>query len=712
MHSRHSALLCSFALFLLCLAPLPSWAIDFQFSWQPNSESSITEYRLYYGSSSGDYDLNNYTEIDTQPDPITGLIAGTISNLDENKPYYFAVTACTEEVESDFSTEITYSPPIVTLTSPVDGAFYAVGETIEFTGSAIDLDGYDISESLQWDSDISGNLGTGAVLALDGLTSGTHYISASVTDNNGQLHKKTISLAVDNPDNLVTFDATSITIYNDAQYYGDGSVTIDDAGETISLTGNRWIKTETPYSITPDTILEFDFNSTAMGEIHAIGFDENNDIFDNKRAFQFFGTQILQSAIQVTPKYNDTDTGQWIHFSIAVGEFYTGSNMNLVFINDDDNEPADATSIYRNVRIRHSLFHFDLEEMNNYSHQASNDSAVTVEDEGLSLNLPDSHWIRTNEIFSISPETIIEFDFLSTAEGEIHGIGFDKNDDISDTQRVFQLFGSQSWENAIPVSSRYQQEDTNNWVHFSIPVGQFYTGSSMHMIFVNDDDRDPASGTSKFKNIQKYQAVTKIFGNILHTDNSEAIAETTTNINDSINEGAEQISTWSWSTIIPHQVANTIILKANLSTIPANAYVTEARVYFYQTESIGAIEYKNSIHKITGVNPIIAQVSGYNAQQDIPWAEVPEGTSHNNVPMGLGNIAEAEDTLLLDTSNGYKSWDITAMTQDWINNPDTNFGFLIQGEATTVETGRIFAASENQDSNIRPFIVLRYTMEK
>jgi len=314
---------CTSTFILLCLITQTAWAVDFHFSWLPNSESTVAGYRMYYGLSSRNYYLDDYIEVGTVPDPVTGRIQGTIPNLNEQQVYYFAVTAFTDDnLESDFSTEITASiqPSDITLTSPVDGSFYTVGEAVMFTASAVDIDGSDISTELKWESDLNGDIGTGSSLESSALSAGIHYITASVTDGSGQALKKTTLLTIDDPNNLTDFSKTNIVSYSTSQD-GDGTVTVEDNGATIALAGNRWIKTRQLYNITADTILEFDFLSTAEGEIHGIGFDEDDNITNNQRVFQIFGSHNWSDAIQVSPQYSSTDTGKWVHFSIAVGQF-------------------------------------------------------------------------------------------------------------------------------------------------------------------------------------------------------------------------------------------------------------------------------------------------------------------------------------------------------------------------------------------------------
>ncbi|MGH7953509.1 MAG: fibronectin type III domain-containing protein [Limisphaerales bacterium] len=77
-------------------------------TWDPNSDGNVTGYRLYYGIASHSYanriDVGNATTT-------------TISNLTSGVTYYFAATAYNSSgLESDFSTEVTYTPGTSTST--------------------------------------------------------------------------------------------------------------------------------------------------------------------------------------------------------------------------------------------------------------------------------------------------------------------------------------------------------------------------------------------------------------------------------------------------------------------------------------------------------------------------------------------------------------------------------------------------------------------
>ncbi len=56
----------------------------------------------------------------------------------------------------------------------------------------------------------------------------------------------------------------------------DDAASTSDGFQTIDFSGNSWKKIDLGYTITANTILEFDFQSTAQGEIQGIGFDNDH----------------------------------------------------------------------------------------------------------------------------------------------------------------------------------------------------------------------------------------------------------------------------------------------------------------------------------------------------------------------------------------------------------------------------------------------------
>lgn len=125
-----------------------------------------------------------------------------------------------------------------------------------------------------------------------------------------------------------------------------GSVAVQDAGATVFLQNNAWKAIDYNYNVTASTVIEFDFRSTLEGEIHGIGFDNDNSISSNF-TFKVHGTQ----AWGITNYDNYNGSGLWTSYTIPVGSFYTGSFSKFFFVADHDGSPSNGNAYFRNVRI-------------------------------------------------------------------------------------------------------------------------------------------------------------------------------------------------------------------------------------------------------------------------------------------------------------------------------------------------------------------------
>ena len=100
--------------------------------------------------------------------------------------------------ESDGVFRVPNTAPLAALTSPAHRRVYPLGATVVFSGSGTDReDGILPPESLQWESDRDGQLGTGSELALDALSTGLHVITLLATDSQGATDEARVAIAVD-----------------------------------------------------------------------------------------------------------------------------------------------------------------------------------------------------------------------------------------------------------------------------------------------------------------------------------------------------------------------------------------------------------------------------------------------------------------------------------------------------------------------------------
>ncbi|WP_299434448.1 glycosyl hydrolase [uncultured Aquimarina sp.] len=139
---------------------------------------------------------------------------------------------------------------------------------------------------------------------------------------------------------------------------------------------------------------------------------------------------------------------------------------------------------------------FNQTGTSSFSNQ-DNAANIVIQDNGSTALLMDNTWRRTNTKYTITANTVIEFEFKSTSQGEIHGIGFDSDESLTSSQ-VFQLYGTQNWGN------RDFNYTSNGYTNFSIPVGNFYTGNDMYLVLVNDFDNG-SGNTSSFRNVRIFE---------------------------------------------------------------------------------------------------------------------------------------------------------------------------------------------------------------
>ena len=192
---------------------------------------------------------------------------------------------------------------------------------------------------------------------------------------------------------------------------------------------------------------------------------------------------------------------------------------------------------------------------------------------------------------------------------------------------------------------------------------------------------------------------TKEFGDATNTDYPGTVEDTWCGAggNADINKSTSlQLNTYTWPV---NNVANTIIIKWDVSAIPPDAMVTEATLYLYQNGSSGDAAYENGVHKIINVNPVISAVTWNTYDGTNSWTGG-----------GLGDIAAAEDTPAVNlTDNEYKTWSVTNMVQDWVTASSTNYGMLVNSDdVASSNSWRYFASTEDAVPSKRPKLIVTY----
>ena len=123
-----------------------------------------------------------------------------------------------------------------------------------------------------------------------------------------------------------------------------------------------------------------------------------------------------------------------------------------------------------------------------------------VLDNGATLQVANNGWKYVLLDYEVGPNTILEFEFSSPIQGEQHAIGLTNGNNINQPH-AFTLYGTQVINDDIDDFKNY----TGGTQSYTIPVGQFYTGTMDRLFFVTDHDGGGQNGISLFSNVKIYE---------------------------------------------------------------------------------------------------------------------------------------------------------------------------------------------------------------
>ncbi|WP_378177957.1 M20/M25/M40 family metallo-hydrolase [Aquimarina sp. SS2-1] len=197
------------------------------------------------------------------------------------------------------------------------------------------------SQGSNWNTaniDLSSYIGTTVWLRFRAVTGSSWQ--GDIAIDNIEVKESTVD---PDPDPCVALNFNDFTISGFSNQDSAGDYSVVSAGAGLSMQNNTWKYISLNYNVTASTVLAFDFSSSSQGEIHGIGFENDNTLTSN-RYFKVHGTQNYGLT-----NY-DNYAGGTATYVIPVGDFYTGAMDRLVFVNDND-AGSGNTSVFSNVKI-------------------------------------------------------------------------------------------------------------------------------------------------------------------------------------------------------------------------------------------------------------------------------------------------------------------------------------------------------------------------
>jgi hypothetical protein len=136
------------------------------------------------------------------------------------------------------------------------------------------------------------------------------------------------------------------------------------------------------------------------------------------------------------------------------------------------------------------------------------------------------------------------------------------------------------------------------------------------------------------------------------------------------------------------------LIQFNLSSIPANAVVTSAllSLYYNPTSSEGTHSGTNTA--------LLQRVTSSWGELTVTWDTQPTTTTVNQVTLPSGS----------SSTQNYPDINVTAIVQQMVTNPSTNFGFMLRQQTETIYRKMIFASSDHPTAALRPKLVVTYTL--
>jgi serine/threonine protein kinase len=150
------------------------------------------------------------------------------------------------------------------------------------------------------------------------------------------------------------------------------------------------------------------------------------------------------------------------------------------------------------------VFNFNDVSIDSYAGSQDETGTATKQDNGSTLKLVGNNWKSINFPYKITKNTVLEFDFKSPRQGESHAIGFD-NDNKHSAGTAFKLYGTQEDNQRNPGFENYLNA-AGKWVHYKIPVGNFFQGDFDRIYFENDKDEGEANAVSLYSNLKVYES--------------------------------------------------------------------------------------------------------------------------------------------------------------------------------------------------------------
>lgn len=233
---------------------------------------------------------------------------------------------------------------------------------------------------------------------------------------------------------------------------------------------------------------------TSIANLEAsIGVDY---FYDSDSVVNVNGTGPFTYSLEIAPVGMTIDNSgkiTWLPTSDNVG-----SNTVQVRVSNKVGSDVQFFDVVIEAAVSETFINFNKVTSSSFDDQDKTKS-FTVGVSPYEIELTGNTWRSIPFDYEVTSDTVIQFDFRSNNEGEIHGIAFDNDNKIS-PETTLEVFGTQNW--GIDAA-RYTGQGSTQTI--SIPVGKYFQGNFDRLVFIMDEDLFENVSESIFSNVRVFE---------------------------------------------------------------------------------------------------------------------------------------------------------------------------------------------------------------
>ena len=606
---------------------------------------------------------------------------------------------------------------VLTITMAAGNAFSATA-TLSWTAPTTNTDGTPLTDLAGFKvyygtsaGSYSQSFDAGNVLSytISNLSSGTYYFAATAYDTAGNesVYSNQVSRTILSQCTLATTDSGA----------GSGTVTSSPTGINCGTTCSALYNAGTVVTLTATPASGSTFAGWSGGGCAGTGtcsftINANTAVTATftAQATSYTITSSAGTGGSISPSGTTTvNSGTSQSFTITPSTGYTVSSVTV----DGSSVGAVGSYTFSNVTANHTIAATFKAQTASYTITSSAGTGGSISPSGTTTVNS-----GTSQSFTITPSTGYTVSSVTVDGSSVGAVGSYTFNNVTANHTIAATFKAQTASYTITSSagtggsispSGTTTVNSGTSQSFTITPSTGYTVSSVTV----DGSSVGAVGSYTFSNVTANHTIAANFtansgGTTSTTINLTPSTDTYLNLDTTNYSTITQANTYTWPSA---HVANTILMKFDLSSIPAGATIQSATLNLYMTSSDTNTSYTNysvSLNKVINHNPDLSKATGYTYDGTNSWTA--NTKCYNNIPLAQADVSAAYDTKAINQTAGVKTWNATKLVTDWITNPSANYGLMINSDpAAPADTYRLFASSKNATTIMRPYLTITYS---